>query len=332
MPVQRLRFLCLAITVALSGLAAMPAAHAQTRSSDIRFQSGTSQATVTGRVSGRQIDAYRIGARRGQEIDLNLTSRNTALRFSIEAPDGRGRAMTLDGGRASSVSRYTGVLPATGTYVVRVFLDRDAARRNETARYSLTVGIDSARPPSPPPPQGGTVTYMRVTGLRAGDTLNVRQGPSTANPVLFTLDQGDVVASLGCRSFGSGSAWCEVYRPDRPRSVGWASSRYLAPAARPDRPGGPDPDRPVSGTLDCRFVIGIINQTCRYSARRIARGVHEITVQLPGRTRTIRMEGTRAVSSNGNGPVFSVLRGDVVDVSIGALELYRVPLSALGGR
>ena len=42
---------------------------------------------------------------------------------------------------STSGNEWFGALPADGGYRVRVYLARSAARRNETARYALTVGI-----------------------------------------------------------------------------------------------------------------------------------------------------------------------------------------------
>ena len=51
---------------------------------------------------------------------------------------------------SSAAPNGPGTLAADGEYTIRVYLMRSAARRNETASYTLTVGIagSAARPPS----------------------------------------------------------------------------------------------------------------------------------------------------------------------------------------
>lgn len=72
----------------------------------------------------------------------------------------------------------------------------------------------------------GGPDYWQVTGLRRGDTLNVRQGPSVKERVIAELDEGDVVRNLGCKPV-SGQRWCRVARPDDARAQGWVAGRYL---------------------------------------------------------------------------------------------------------
>lgn len=52
-------------------------------------------------------------------------------------PGSQGEA--IDG--AANVTRWTGALPSSGDFRVRVYLMRNAARRGETANYTLNVGV-----------------------------------------------------------------------------------------------------------------------------------------------------------------------------------------------
>ncbi|WPL18065.1 SH3 domain containing protein [Thiorhodovibrio winogradskyi] len=72
----------------------------------------------------------------------------------------------------------------------------------------------------------GGPDYWQVTGLRRGDTLNLRQGPSVEERVIDELAEGEVVRNLGCRPV-SGQRWCRVARPDDDRDQGWVAGRYL---------------------------------------------------------------------------------------------------------
>jgi len=45
---------------------------------------------------------------------------------------------------------WSGVLPADGDYAIRIYLMRPAARRNESSRYTLTVGVAGNQLPTLP--------------------------------------------------------------------------------------------------------------------------------------------------------------------------------------
>ena len=65
-----------------------------------------------------------------------------------------------------------------------------------------------------------------VTGLAAGDLLNLRAEPTTSAPVLARLMAGDRVQNLGCRAVGQ-ARWCRVRTLVGPDVTGWANARYL---------------------------------------------------------------------------------------------------------
>lgn len=67
---------------------------------------------------------------------------------------------------------------------------------------------------------------MRVV---AQTGLNVRAGAGTEHEILTTLPAGAVVASTGMVRAVDDTAWLQVLLDDGRR--GWASGRYLQPAA-----------------------------------------------------------------------------------------------------
>ena len=77
------------------------------------------------------------GARRGQTLSVRMQTSNASAYFNVLPRGGDGTA--LEG--AANVVDWRGVLPANGDYVVRVYLMRNAARRDEHANYTLTVGV-----------------------------------------------------------------------------------------------------------------------------------------------------------------------------------------------
>jgi len=72
-------------------------------------------------------------------------------------------------------------------------------------------------------PSGGL--YV-VTGLAAGDTLNVRSKASTSGAVIARLSQGAKVRNLGCETVGK-TRWCKIRTTGGVEVTGWVNGRYL---------------------------------------------------------------------------------------------------------
>ncbi len=83
-------------------------------------------------------------------------------------------------------------------------------------------------------------SVVQVTGLRAGDTLNVRSGPGTNNRIVGALSNGTFVRNLGCR-MQSSTRWCQIEMMTDMRERGWVAGRFLT------RAGSAPP--PASGPL-----------------------------------------------------------------------------------
>ncbi|MDB5586095.1 MAG: hypothetical protein JWP26_1065 [Devosia sp.] len=240
------------------------------RSVDVRFPRGASGTTINGSVSGYQSVNYRIGVSAGQRMSVQLDTSNASNYFNITGP---GASQALFNSSISGNSTSV-VIPSSGNYVVSVYLMRNAARRNETASYQLSLYVEGAAAaaprPTPPAPdfadglQGGP-DYWQVQGLAGGDTLNVRSGPSTGNAVIGTVRNGDVLQNFGCTMSGS-TRWCQVRMPNGSR--GWVAGRYLhesfgaspRPTPRPTPLPVPIPSSPpangVSTSQMPRFCAG----------------------------------------------------------------------------
>jgi hypothetical protein len=103
----------------------------------ITFASGTSSATVKGAISGDRIVDYTLRAKAGQTMKVALKTSHASNYFNLLPP---GSEAALANGSVSG-NDWSGTLPVDGEYTLRVYLMRSAARRNETAHYTLTVGI-----------------------------------------------------------------------------------------------------------------------------------------------------------------------------------------------
>ncbi len=106
-----------------------------TRQERVTFKPGASSATLRGSIKGYQMVDYVLGARAGQTMNVTLETDHGANYFNV-LPPGTDAAIGANLG-----DTWTGTLPADGDYTIRVYLMRSAARRNETATYTLSVGI-----------------------------------------------------------------------------------------------------------------------------------------------------------------------------------------------
>ncbi len=113
----------------------------------LQFVQGASAATATGSLKGDKTIDYKLRAKAGQTMSVALKTSNRANYFNVLPPGSSGEAIFIG---STSGNEWTGPLPTDGEYTVRVYLMRSAARRNEAADYTLTVGITAgAAAPSP---------------------------------------------------------------------------------------------------------------------------------------------------------------------------------------
>jgi len=103
----------------------------------VQFKKGTDEATIKSRIKGYEIVDYRLGAKAGQIMRVTLQTKNGANYFNV-LPPGSDAAIAIG---SNLGNKWTGTLPVDGDYTIRVYLMRSAARRNETANYTLSVGV-----------------------------------------------------------------------------------------------------------------------------------------------------------------------------------------------
>ena len=104
----------------------------------VHFDPGTSGSTIKSRIKGYNSVQYSLGVRAGQRMSVQLDSGNASLYFNITAP-GASEALynsSIDG-NGTSVT-----IPSSGNYIIDVYLMRNAARRGETANYTLTLYVE----------------------------------------------------------------------------------------------------------------------------------------------------------------------------------------------
>jgi hypothetical protein len=206
------------------------AALAQERSARVEFGRGQSSTVIRGTVRGYDGANYRINVRGGQRLAVTMDSSNGSNYFNILGPGG-GEAL-FNGSISGDFADI--IVPASGDYTVQVYLMRNAARRNEQARYTLRIEVTGGRPIAPPSPDfadglSGGPDFFQVAGISRGDALNIRTRPSAQSPIVTRVVNGEILRNGGCRMTGQ-TRWCRVSRPDG-SDAGWAAGRFLIEAS-----------------------------------------------------------------------------------------------------
>ncbi|AOS98433.1 Inhibitor of g-type lysozyme precursor [Microbulbifer aggregans] len=113
---------------------------AGSKSHEIRFPPGSSSTQVSGSVKGYDFVTYQLRAQAGQQMRVVMDTSHSASYFNIFPPGkGPGDAAIFIG--STSGNRFSQTLPADGVYTIQVYLMRSAARREESARYTLDIAI-----------------------------------------------------------------------------------------------------------------------------------------------------------------------------------------------
>lgn len=112
------------------------------RAADVQFEPGNFGTMVSGTIVGDEFFDYRLGARAGQEmfVDLQVDGTNGygTIYFNILPPGSDGAAL-YNGSVEGNTARVR--LPEDGTYTIRVYLmgnDRDAGA---TVGYLVDLSI-----------------------------------------------------------------------------------------------------------------------------------------------------------------------------------------------
>ncbi|MDI7863445.1 hypothetical protein MRS76_15925 [Rhizobiaceae bacterium n13] len=126
-----------AAALALLALCTIPDASAADKTEVVKFKAGQSSTTLKGSVKGYDSSNFIVGANRGQTLSVLFSPSNSSCYFNLTAPDAQ-EAMHI----GSIVgNEFAGALPTAGDYTIQTYLMRNAARRNETCTFSMTIEI-----------------------------------------------------------------------------------------------------------------------------------------------------------------------------------------------
>ncbi|MBR8829507.1 MAG: hypothetical protein DSM107014_16695 [Gomphosphaeria aponina SAG 52.96 = DSM 107014] len=128
------------------------------RQENVQFKPDTTGTTIQGEIKGDETVDYILRANAGQSMVVILSTDNLANYFNVIAP-GEDSAMFIG---STEGNRFEGNLPKDGDYTIRVYLMRSAAREEETANYSMEIGIANNNPTAP----YTTETYDATTSFK----------------------------------------------------------------------------------------------------------------------------------------------------------------------
>ena len=98
---------------------------------------GEDTAVVKGSVTGDQFADYSFAAKRGTSMDVQLNSADLSLCFNIID---RNSSVAIDvDPPPREVRSWSGTIPASGEYRIRLYLMGAARDENKTGRFTMTV-------------------------------------------------------------------------------------------------------------------------------------------------------------------------------------------------
>ncbi|MEZ5763091.1 MAG: SH3 domain-containing protein [Xanthobacteraceae bacterium] len=308
------------------------AAHAQDISvTRVHFPAGQTGTTIKGVLKGNKIADYLLGASAGQRITISLKTNNTSSYFNLMPA---GSETAIHNGSTND-NDYRGTLPSNGDYRIRVYLMRNAARRNESASYTLSVSIGgaaAANPSSTAPDYAdglmGGPDYWQVRGVPSGDKLNVRSDAGSSHDITGTLTNGEHIRNLGCKTIET-TKWCHIRRETERPLNGWVAGRYLVEAAA--MPGEAARSQ-TTGEIPCAARAGQPTMHCPFRSTRGRNGHASVWVQLPsGDERYIEFIGGIPLNTDPGLKIAYEKVSDLYLIRVGGEERYEIPEAVVYG-
>nr|WP_180204359.1 hypothetical protein [Pseudomonas sp. SbOxS1]NYU04224.1 hypothetical protein [Pseudomonas sp. SbOxS1] len=169
----------LALLAAMVTLPAQADSAVAPRVEHVSFNNGVDTVEFSDAIKGRLTAEYRLRAKAGQMLTVDLKPSNASAYFNITA---KGEEYALFNGSIMG-NHFRGPLPVDGEYIVQVYLMRNAARRNEVANYSLSLNLGAAEPGNGKQPFDQTLELQ-------GITFHVTQASVDGSRALRIVPQG----------------------------------------------------------------------------------------------------------------------------------------------
>jgi hypothetical protein len=185
-----------AILTAMFSMSVQAATEVAPQAERVVFDKGTNAVEIKQSIQGPLTAQYRVSAKAGQILTVDLKPSNASAYFNITA---KGADYALFNGSIMG-NHFMGPLPTDGEYTVQVYLMRNAARRNEVANYSLSLNLspadtsDSTRPFDQTLELQGIRFHVTTAGIDDHRVLRISpQGLETDNSDITRPLTGNVV-------------------------------------------------------------------------------------------------------------------------------------------
>lgn len=179
-------------------MGALANASAQTpevRTETVTLSGNPPRSIQRGTIRGYQSLDYRVTLAAGQRLRVGMRTTNRSSYFNLKPANSE---EAIHNGSVAG-NAFDEPVANAGDYVIQVYLMRNAARRNETARYTLTIESPNAAKPKPDFADGlaGGPDFWQVNGLGKGGRLGVRSEPRSGASRIARLENGTVARNLG---------------------------------------------------------------------------------------------------------------------------------------
>ena len=205
----RVRSASVCLLVGIAGFVAV--SRADERTEAVHFAKGRTSATLKNSIRGDASVAYELGASTGQTLSVAFEPSNASCYFNVLPPAGD-TAIFIG---STSGNDFRAKLDSTGTYRVQVYPMLNAARRNETCKYSITfvIGGNAAATGLTTPAAAAPVTRGNMPAVCRGEAssqygvkpAHIETGAITAgadggSSIDGTTDKGpDGIKKFRCR-------------------------------------------------------------------------------------------------------------------------------------
>lgn len=151
---------------------------AQVTTKTLKIPQGKSSVSASGAIKGYASHDYKVSLSQGQSFKVTMKSNKGSNYFNILPPGSTDEALFNGSINGNS---FSGVASTAGVYTVRVYLERNAARQNVTANYTLTVEA---------PGSGNSTGDAKVAGTQFNATGKVRSYTGNASNNIKMADFG----------------------------------------------------------------------------------------------------------------------------------------------
>ncbi len=285
-------------------------------------------------IRGYQSVDYRLTVAPGQRLRVSMRTSNRSSYFNLKPANSE---EALHNGSVAG-NAFDAPVADAGDYVIQVYLMSNAARRNETARYTLMIESPSAAQAKPDFADGlaGGPDYWQVRGLGRGAKLTVRAEPRTRASSITRIENGAAARNLGCRMNGR-ERWCRI-ELSAGGAQGWVQGRFLREGAAPGsnpRPNDalvPGTNYHATGKIACSFESAAPTQ-CDFGVTRGQTGIATVFITGPrGQKRVLGFSAGKASSLQAAQSVTQSRQDDntIVTIDSGA-ETYTIPDALING-